>query len=77
MAAISSGALTGAMAILALAFAIVSPYVEAQSAAPAPSPTSDGTSIDQGIAYVLMVVALMLTYLIHPLDASSSSSSFF
>uniref|UniRef100_A0A453S7B3 Uncharacterized protein n=1 Tax=Aegilops tauschii subsp. strangulata TaxID=200361 RepID=A0A453S7B3_AEGTS len=30
-----------------------------------------GTSIDQGIAYVLMLVALVLTYLIHPLDASS------
>ncbi|RZR81363.1 hypothetical protein BHM03_00007575 [Ensete ventricosum] len=34
-----------------------------------------GTSIDQGIAYLLMLVALVLTYLIHPLDASSSSSS--
>ncbi|RRT65357.1 hypothetical protein BHM03_00013991 [Ensete ventricosum] len=30
-----------------------------------------GTSIDQGIAYLLMLVALLLTYLIHPLDASS------
>ncbi|CAL9133911.1 unnamed protein product [Musa textilis] len=30
-----------------------------------------GTSIDQGIAYLLMLVALVLTYLIHPLDASS------
>uniref|UniRef100_A0A0E0E2B8 Arabinogalactan peptide 16 n=1 Tax=Oryza meridionalis TaxID=40149 RepID=A0A0E0E2B8_9ORYZ len=38
---------------------------------PAPAPSSDGTSIDQGIAYVLMLVALVLTYLIHPLDASS------
>uniref|UniRef100_A0A0D9WQQ1 Arabinogalactan peptide 16 n=1 Tax=Leersia perrieri TaxID=77586 RepID=A0A0D9WQQ1_9ORYZ len=38
---------------------------------PAPAPASDGTSIDQGIAYVLMLVALVLTYLIHPLDASS------
>jgi len=36
-----------------------------------------GTSIDQGIAYLLMVVALVLTYLIHPLDASSSSYTFF
>ena len=32
-----------------------------------------GTSIDQGVAYVLMLVALVLTYLIHPLDASSYS----
>ncbi|KAH7550177.1 hypothetical protein JRO89_XS13G0147700 [Xanthoceras sorbifolium] len=28
----------------------------------------DGTSIDQGIAYVLMLVALVLTYLIHASD---------
>ncbi|KAE8693864.1 Arabinogalactan peptide 20 [Hibiscus syriacus] len=56
---------------VALVFAFVSRNVEAQSAAPAPSPTSDGTSIDQGIAYILMLVALVLTYLIHPLDASS------
>ena len=31
-----------------------------------------GTSVDQGIAYALMFVALVLTYLIHPLDASSA-----
>lgn len=31
-----------------------------------------GTTIDQGIAYVLMLVALVLTYLIHPLDAASN-----
>ncbi|KAF2313421.1 hypothetical protein GH714_010903 [Hevea brasiliensis] len=36
--------------------------------APAPAPTSDGTSIDQGVAYVLMLVALVLTYLIHAAD---------
>lgn len=28
-----------------------------------------GTTIDQGIACLLMLVALVLTYLIHPLDA--------
>ncbi|CAF1843773.1 hypothetical protein HID58_060490 [Brassica napus] len=57
-------------AVIALiVFAVVS--AGAQSLAPAPSPTSDGTSIDQGIAYLLMVVALVLTYIIHPLDASS------
>ncbi|XWS35864.1 hypothetical protein CRYUN_Cryun20dG0033400 [Craigia yunnanensis] len=71
MAAISSRAFMCVVAIFTLVFAIMSLYVEAQSAAPAPSPTSDGTSIDQGIAYVLMLVALVLTYLIHPLDASS------
>ncbi|KAF8725526.1 hypothetical protein HU200_020056 [Digitaria exilis] len=53
----------------ALVFAVAMPAAATQ--APAPAPTSDGTSIDQGIAYLLMIVALVLTYLIHPLDASS------
>lgn len=35
-----------------------------------------GVSVDQGIAYLLMLVALVLTYLIHPLDASSSYKLF-
>ncbi|KAK8939352.1 Arabinogalactan peptide 16 [Platanthera guangdongensis] len=59
----------------------------AQAQAPAPAPTSDGqakglnlfiagTSIDQGVAYMLMLLALVLTYLIHPLDASSSYKLF-
>ncbi|KAJ8491183.1 hypothetical protein OPV22_012904 [Ensete ventricosum] len=60
---------SGLVAVMLLALAIVLPAVQAQ--APAPAPTSDGTSIDQGIAYLLMLVALLLTYLIHPLDASS------
>ncbi|CAN8286117.1 unnamed protein product [Cochlearia groenlandica] len=64
-------------ALLTFVFAVVTSLAGAQSIAPAPSPTSDGISIDQGIAYLLMVVALVLTYLIHPLDASSSSFSFF
>merc|ERR1712137_1235285 len=55
------------VAVAALVFAVVFPAVQA----PAPAPTSDGTAIDQGIAYVLMFLALVLTYLIHPLDASS------
>ncbi|KAK9698492.1 hypothetical protein RND81_08G108300 [Saponaria officinalis] len=55
------------MVVLALTMCIILPTVRAQSPAngPAPSPTSDGTSIDQGIAYALMLVALALTYLIH------------
>ncbi|TYJ10748.1 hypothetical protein E1A91_A11G229000v1 [Gossypium mustelinum] len=71
MAVIFFSVLMRVVTIFALVFAIVSPKVEAQSAESAPSPTSDGTSIDQGIAYVLILVALVLTYLIHPLDASS------
>uniref|UniRef100_K4DBP2 Arabinogalactan peptide 22 n=1 Tax=Solanum lycopersicum TaxID=4081 RepID=K4DBP2_SOLLC len=31
----------------------------------APSPSNDGTTIDQGIAYVLLLVALAITYLVH------------
>nr|KJB19051.1 hypothetical protein B456_003G082100 [Gossypium raimondii] len=38
--------------------------IQAQSS----SPTSDGNSIDQGVACMLMVVALLLTYLIHAAD---------
>ncbi|XP_020217498.1 arabinogalactan protein 41 [Cajanus cajan] len=62
----------GVMAFLAsLLFALCMPLAaNAQSLPPAPPPTSDGTSIDQGIAYVLMMLALALTYLIH------SSSTF-
>ena len=38
----------------------------ANGQAPAPSPmTNDGSAIDQGIAYVLMLVALLVTYLVH------------
>ncbi|KAB2024181.1 hypothetical protein ES319_D06G069700v1 [Gossypium barbadense] len=33
--------------------------------APAPAPSSDGTAIDQGIAYILLLLALAITYLIH------------
>ncbi|TKY60700.1 Arabinogalactan peptide 16 [Spatholobus suberectus] len=46
--------------------------VHAQTPAPAPAPTSDGSSLDQGIAYVLMLLALVLTYIIHSAEISSS-----
>ncbi|KAK9279681.1 hypothetical protein L1049_013361 [Liquidambar formosana] len=69
--AMSSRVFVAVLAIFGLVLAFASPSVRAQSMAPAPAPASDGTSIDQGIAYVLMLVALVLTYLIHPLDASS------
>ncbi|KAI3444450.1 hypothetical protein Pfo_001115 [Paulownia fortunei] len=59
------------MAISAIVLSTAIPCAQAQGMAPAPAPASDGTSIDQGIAYVLMFVALVLTYLIHPMDASS------
>ncbi|KZV57671.1 hypothetical protein F511_03131 [Dorcoceras hygrometricum] len=62
--------LAGILAVM-LGYAI--PSAQAQDLAPSPGPSSDGISIDQGIAYTLMLVALLLTYLIHPLDASSFS----
>ncbi|KAG0465428.1 hypothetical protein HPP92_019592 [Vanilla planifolia] len=64
------------VAVVALVVGVVLPAAHAQANAPAPAPASDGTSIDQGIAYILMLVALVLTYLIHPLDASSTSELF-
>ncbi|KAK3210574.1 hypothetical protein Dsin_015280 [Dipteronia sinensis] len=49
--------------VIAATLVLVIPTNVAQS--PAPAPTSDGIAIDQGIAYLLMVVALALTYIIH------------
>ncbi|OMO75960.1 Arabinogalactan peptide, AGP [Corchorus capsularis] len=57
----------GIFAIIAIICTIILPMgqAQAQSTSPAPAPTSDGTAIDQGIAYILMLVALAITYLIH------------
>ncbi|KEH27242.1 putative arabinogalactan peptide, AGP [Medicago truncatula] len=53
------------MCIFSLALAFVVPSINAQIPAPAPAPTSDGTTLDQGIACILMLLALVLTYIIH------------
>ncbi|KAK4734659.1 hypothetical protein R3W88_008920 [Solanum pinnatisectum] len=56
------------VAIISFLLATISPSTMAYdnvSPSLAPVPTSDGTKIDQGIAYGLMLVALVLTYLIH------------
>lgn len=40
----------------------------AQGFAPAPAangPVSDGSGVDQGIAYLLLLLALAITYLVH------------
>ncbi|CAH2044265.1 unnamed protein product [Thlaspi arvense] len=55
----------GVLTIVSIVLSILLPMARAQSTAPALAPISDGTTIDQGIAYVLMLVALVLTYLIH------------
>ncbi|XP_019058632.1 PREDICTED: arabinogalactan peptide 22-like [Tarenaya hassleriana] len=52
-------------AIVSIIFVILLPLVYGHPVAPAPAPTNDGTAIDQSIGYVLMLVALALTYLIH------------
>ncbi|CAA0820457.1 Arabinogalactan peptide 20 [Striga hermonthica] len=60
----------GVFAAFALICAIFLPAIQGQPLpAPAPAPASDGTAIDQGIAYGLMLLALVLTYLIHTFDA--------
>ncbi|KAK6116982.1 hypothetical protein DH2020_049226 [Rehmannia glutinosa] len=61
----------GIFATFAIVFAIFVPAVYGQHDwAPAPAPTSDvGTTIDQGIACGLMLLALVLTYLIHTFNA--------
>ncbi|KAL1325774.1 hypothetical protein HN51_035826 [Arachis hypogaea] len=55
--------------LLSLVLSIVSGLGQAQqftpSSSPAPAPSSDGTSLDQGIAYLLMLVALAITYMFH------------
>ncbi|XP_051114129.1 arabinogalactan protein 41-like [Andrographis paniculata] len=53
------------MAVIALVLALIAPSISGQVTAPAPAPTSDGVAIDQGIAYLLMLVALAITYMIH------------
>ncbi|KAL5537720.1 hypothetical protein UlMin_043664 [Ulmus minor] len=63
--AVSNGSFGVLVAIVALIYAVALPGANADISSPAPAPTSDGTTIDQGIAYILMLVALVLTYLIH------------
>ncbi|KAL6519169.1 hypothetical protein OROGR_018489 [Orobanche gracilis] len=54
------------MTVFALVFAFVVPsIINGQFLEPAPAPSSDGVAIDQGVAYVLMLVALAITYIIH------------
>ncbi|CAN4099500.1 unnamed protein product [Withania somnifera] len=59
------------LGMFVVALVTIIPFAQAQEFAPAPVPGSDGTTVDQGIAYVLMLLALVLTYLIHPMDASA------
>ncbi|XP_022146078.1 arabinogalactan peptide 22-like [Momordica charantia] len=65
-----------AVAFVLGAFLPVQAHAQPESMSPAqPLATSDGTSIDQGIAYALMLLALVLTYIIHSADLSISFST--
>ena len=52
-------------ALLSMAFFLSGLMQLAHGQVMAPSPMSDGKTIDQGIAYVLMLVALLVAYLVH------------
>ena len=63
----------GVVAVAVLIFAIAISAVQATTLPPGPAPApshsgTDGTTLDQGIACVLMLLALVLTYLIHSAD---------
>ncbi|KAH7292405.1 hypothetical protein KP509_29G066400 [Ceratopteris richardii] len=59
------------LSIIACAFLLFFPQTVVRgqpSMPPSPPPSSDGASIDLGVAYTLMFVALLVTYLVHPVD---------
>ncbi|KAK9102247.1 hypothetical protein Sjap_019501 [Stephania japonica] len=53
------------VAVVVVALLLNASSAQSPGPAMAPSPTSDGVTIDQGIAYVLMLAALVVTYIIH------------
>ncbi|KAH7652021.1 Arabinogalactan protein 16/20/22/41 [Dioscorea alata] len=52
-------------AILFITFFLSGLMQVSHAQATAPYRTVDGKAIDQGIAYVLMLIALLVTYLVH------------
>uniref|UniRef100_A0A2P2N249 Arabinogalactan peptide 16-like n=1 Tax=Rhizophora mucronata TaxID=61149 RepID=A0A2P2N249_RHIMU len=57
-----------ALPIICFIFLAISQLGYGQVMAPSPAPegpSNDGYTIDQGIAYVLMLLALAVTYLLH------------
>ncbi|ESW32134.1 hypothetical protein PHAVU_002G296000 [Phaseolus vulgaris] len=73
MAGVSKNSMGVVAMVAVLILALSMPAaVQAQTEAPALAPTSDGSSLDQGIAYTLMLLALVLTYIIHSAQISSN-----
>ncbi|KAM3271075.1 hypothetical protein P3S67_029278 [Capsicum chacoense] len=67
--AMRSSSLLFVFIVVVVVFSVFVPGIQAQKGfAPAPAPASDGTTIDQGIACVLMLLALAVTYLVHVVD---------
>ncbi|KAM3379851.1 hypothetical protein P3S68_012265 [Capsicum galapagoense] len=67
--AMRSSSLLFVFIVVVVVFSVFVPGIQAQKRfAPAPAPASDGTTIDQGIACVLMLLALAVTYLVHVVD---------
>ncbi|KAH7436637.1 hypothetical protein KP509_05G029100 [Ceratopteris richardii] len=62
-----------ALAALFIVILFQASFADAQTS-PAPAPASDGTTLDQGIAYVLMFAALVVTYIVHPIGSLSLST---
>ncbi|KVH93911.1 Arabinogalactan peptide, AGP [Cynara cardunculus var. scolymus] len=56
------------VALIGFMFMAVFDVNQAQEFAPSPAPilpSNDGAAIDQGIAYLLLLFALAITYLVH------------
>ncbi|XWS17240.1 hypothetical protein CRYUN_Cryun33cG0051000 [Craigia yunnanensis] len=51
--------------VIVLFFALLQLSYGQSMGSSAPAPSNNGTAIDQGIAYTLLLVALAITYLIH------------
>ncbi|KAI3872490.1 hypothetical protein MKW98_015836 [Papaver atlanticum] len=65
----SSSARSQALSLVGLLLLAIMNFSQVDGITPSPTPaecpTSDGTSLDQGIAYFLMLAALAITYLMH------------
>ncbi|KAI3902909.1 hypothetical protein MKW92_014455 [Papaver armeniacum] len=65
----NSSAISQALCLVGLLLLVIMNFSQVHGITPLPAPaegpSSDGTSLDQGIAYFLMLAALAITYLMH------------